>query len=143
MYYVLTYIVSYILPITYYVVRYGFIKTEERSSIVLPILFISLLGVLRIAMDIPEWVKTWEPSFKKGLVRNVPKILLFVFFMTFGLSLKYIIYKQIDSWFYSYFETVLVVFGGLFAGSFLDAMHLMYKEKYLISKGYVLGVVNR
>ena len=41
-----------------------------------------------------------------------------------------------------YFETVLVLFGGIAVGSVIEAFHLKYKELDLIAKGY-LGVVNK
>jgi hypothetical protein len=142
-YYVAAVQTSYVLPITYFMVRYGLTYTEEKVKVVFPIIIISVLLILKISADIPKWVSNWEPSFKKGIIKAIPKMFLFIFFMTLGYTLKYLVEQQITIWYFVYFETIIILFGGLFIGSLFEAMHLKYKELYLISKGYVLGVVNK
>ena len=141
MYYAISYAVSYIFPFTYFLIKLG--VTEQVTKIVMPVLFIGFLGISKLALDIPGWISTWEPSLKKGLFKAIPKLLLFVVLITLGLTLKYMIESAIDVAFFTYFETVIVLFGGMALGSIFEAYHLMYKELYLISKGYVLGVVNK
>jgi hypothetical protein len=141
MYYALAYLCGYIFPFAYFLIRSGL--TQEVTRIVFPTVLIGALGVIKLASDIPDWVATWRPSFLKGLVKGIPKFLLFIFFITLGLLVKYVAERQIDLAFYTYFETVLVLFGGLSLGAIFDAFHLKYKELYLISKGYVLGVINK
>ena len=143
LFYALAYLFSYIGPFLYFAIKYGLVYKEERTRVFFPLILITTLGIVKIASDIPQWVATWEPSFLKGMVKAIPKLLLFIFFVTFGLTIKYVAEKSLDIAFFTYFETVFVLFGGLAVGSILDAFHLKYKELYLISKGYVLGVVNR
>jgi len=144
-FYTLSYIVGYILPILYFVIRYGIFETTVASStsIITAVLITGMIAVLKLAMDIPRWVATWKPSFWKGLIKAIPKLLIFILLMTLGLSLKYIIHRAIDVAFYSYFEAVIVIFGGQSVGSILAAFHLKYKELYLMGEGYVLGVINK
>lgn len=132
---------SYIFPFVYFAIRFGF--TKQVTQIILPVVIVAVFAVVKLARDLPKWVSTWEPSIKKGLVKAIPVFLLFIFLITFGLILKYIIEKQIDANFVIYFETVFVFFGSMCVGAIFEAYHLMYKELYLISRGYVLGVVNR
>jgi hypothetical protein len=143
LFYALAYLCGYVAPFLYFFIKYGLFQKEERMKILFPIVLIVVLGIVRVAIDIPQWVSTWEPSFLKGIVKAIPKLLLFIFFVTFGLSIKYIAEKSLEIAFYTYFETVFVIFGGLCIGAIFEAYHLKYKELYLISKGYVLGVVNR
>ena len=143
MYYILAIIVGYILPLAYFAIKQGVVKEVTKTSIVMPVLLIGFVGVMKIAGDIPHWVATWEPSLKKGLVKAIPKVLLFIMLITLGLTLKYMLEHAIQVAFAAYFETVLVLFGGLTAGAVLEAFHLKYRELYLISKGYVLGTINK
>lgn len=140
MFYLLFYLFSYILPFTYFVIKMG--VTKESTTVVMPVVFIGFIGILKLGMDIPSWVATWEPSLKKGLIKAIPKLLLFIVLMTLGLTLKYMLIKTIDVAFFTYFETVIVLFGGMAIGAIFGAYHLKYKEKYLMSKGYVLGTIN-
>jgi len=137
------YITGYVFPIVYFVIRLGIIKTETSTNIVVPVLVTSVIAILKLAMDIPRWVATWKPSFMKGLIKAIPKLLIFIFLMTLGFALQYAVKRAIDIAFTSYFETVLVVFGGQALGSIFGAFYLKYKELYLISIGYVLGTVNK
>ena len=140
-YYWLAFLTGYIFPFMYFFIKLG--VTKQTTKIVIPTLIVGVLAILKLASDIPRWVSTWEPSFKKGLVKAIPKILLFIMLITLGLTLKYILKRQIDLAFTAYFETVFVLFGSMSVGSVFEAFHLKYKELYLISKGYVLGVVNK
>ncbi len=141
MYYLLFFLISYVFPFTYFFIKLGI--TKQSTTIVLPVVIIGVLGVMKLAGDIPDWISTWQPSFKKGLVKAIPKLLLFITLITLGLTLRHILIHKIEVAFTSYFETVLVLFGGMAIGSIFEAYHLKYKELYLISKGYVLGVVNK
>lgn len=140
-YYWLAFLTSYIFPFVYFLIKLGI--TQQSTKVVMPGVVILILAVTKIGVDIPKWVSTWQPSFLKGLVQALPKILLFIVLITLGLVLKYVLERQIEVAFASYFETVLVLFGGMSIGSIFEAFHLKYKELYLISKGYVLGVVNK
>lgn len=141
MYYWLSFTLSYIFPLVYFFIKLG--VTQQSTKLVMPVVVLSIIATFKLASDIPKWVSTWQPSFKKGIVKSVPKILLFIILITLGLTLKYILEKQIEVAFTSYFETVFVLFGGMTVGSIFEAFHLKYKELYLIEKGYVLGVVNK
>ena len=141
LYYWLAIGTSYGFPIGYYAVKLGFTKTS--SSIVLPIVLMGFLGVIRIGMDVPIWVRSWRPSFLKGMIKGIPVILLFIMMITFGLALKYMLDHQVSLSFAPYFETVLVLFGSSSVGSVINAMHLKYKELDLMAKGYVLGTINK
>lgn len=142
-YYIISYAIGYVFPILYFLIKYGVFRTEQKTHFVIPLLIAFLFGIIRLTMDISEWVKTWEPSFKKGLFKAIPKLLIFIFLVTFGVALKYVVEQRIQMAFYSYFETVFVLFGGQAVGAIFGAFHLKYKELYLMSKGYVLGVVNK
>jgi hypothetical protein len=142
-YYVVAIFMGYVMPLSYFIIRYGFFYTEEKVKVVFPIVLIIVLLVIRLSVDLPRWVSTWEPSLKKGLVKTIPKLLLLIFFMTLGFTLKYLVEKQIIAWYVTYFETIFILFGGQVVGSIFEAYHLKHKETYLISKGYVLGVVNK
>lgn len=133
--------VSYVFPFTYFFVKLGF--TKSSTSIVLPTLFIGILGIIKLASSIPKWVSTWKPSYMKGLVQAIPKVLLFFVLITLGLTLQVILERQIYLGFTAYYETVIVLFGGVAAGSLIEAVHLKYQELDMIDKGYVLGVVNK
>jgi len=132
---------GYVFPFVYFLIKLGI--TQSTTKIVLPVLIVLIFAVLKLSADLPKWVSTWEPSLWKGIIKVTPKLLLFVVLITLGLVLKYVIERQIQLAFVTYFETVLVLFGGMSVGAIFEAYHLMYKELYLISKGYVLGVVNR
>lgn len=140
-YYILSYLIGYIFPIVYFIIKLG--VTKEKTTVVLPVLIAGLFAIIKITMDVPRWVATWEPSFTKGMVKALPKLLIFIFLITFGVALMYVVKERIDLAFKGYFETVFVLFGGQSVGSIFAAFHLKYKELYLMSKGYVLGVVNK
>jgi hypothetical protein len=143
MYYWIAFAIGYALPFVYFAVKLGFTTESVSSKIVMPVLIVGTLGVLKLSSDLPRWVSTWEPSFQKGLMKAIPKLTLFTILITLGLSLKYVIENSIEVGFASYFETVIVLFGSMSVASIFEAFHLKYKELYLISKGYVLGVVNK
>jgi hypothetical protein len=142
-YYWLGFFTGYVLPFIYFAIKLGFTEASVSNKIVMPVLVVGTLGIIKLASDMPRWVSTWEPSFMKGLAGAVPKILLFIVLITLGLTLKYVIENSIDVAFTAYFETVIVLFGSMSVASIFEAFHLKYKELYLISKGYVLGVVNK
>ena len=117
--------------------------TKRRVSIVWLVVILLFIAVIKLGTAIPEWTATWKPSFKKGLLRAIPKIVLFIGLVTLGLTTIYMLKKQIDFVFTSYFEAVFVIFGAQCVGAVVDAFHLKYKELHLIEQGYVLGVVNK
>lgn len=141
LYYWIAFILSYIFPFVYFLVKLGITKTS--TTVVLPTLFLGIIAIVKLAIDIPKWVETWQPSFKKGLIKALPKLCLFIILITLGLTLRYMINNAIQIAFSVYFETVLVLFGGIAVGSVFEAYHLKYKELDLIDKGYVLGVVRK
>lgn len=141
LYYWLSWLVSYIFPFLYFLIKLGITKTA--TTVVMPVVILGIFAVLKLCSAIPEWVSTWQPSIWKGIVKAIPTYLLFICLITFGLVFKYMLEKQIQVAFGAYFEVILVLFGGLSVGSILYAVHLKYKEEALIAKGYVLGVVNR
>lgn len=141
LFYWLAFGVSYVFPFLYFLIKLGI--TQQKTTIVIPVIIIGLMGILRLSSDIPKWVGSWKPSFGKGLIKAIPKILLFIILITLGLALKTILAREIELKFAMYFETVLVLFGGIAVGSVIEAFHLKYKELDLIAKGYVLGVVNK
>lgn len=141
LFYWLAFGVSYVFPFLYFLIKLGI--TQQKTTIVIPVIIIGFMGIIRLSSDIPRWVGTWRPSFGKGLIKAIPKILLFIILITLGLTLKIIIEREIELKFAMYFETVLVLFGGIAVGSVIEAFHLKYKELDLIAKGYVLGVVNK
>ena len=143
MYYWISFAVGYVLPFVYFAIKLGFTEASISNKIVMPTIIVGTLGIIKLASDMPRWVSTWEPSLMKGLAKATPKILLFIVLITLGLTLKYVIENSIDVAFTSYFETVIVLFGSMSVASIFEAFHLKYKELYLISKGYVLGVVNK
>ena len=141
LFYWLSFIVSYVFPFLYFLIKLGI--TQQKTTIVIPVIIIGFMGIIRLSSDIPRWVGSWKPSFGKGLIKAIPKIRLFIILITLGLTLKTIITREIEIKFAMYFETVLVLFGGIAVGSVIEAFHLKYKELDLIAKGYVLGVVNK
>lgn len=143
MYYWISFAVGYVLPFVYFAIKLGFTEASISNKIVMPTIIVGTLGIVKLASDMPRWVSTWEPSLMKGLAKATPKILLFVVLISLGLTLKYVIENSIDVAFTAYFETVIVLFGSMSVASIFEAFHLKYKELYLISKGYVLGVVNK
>lgn len=142
-YYWIGFLIGYVLPFAYFAIKLGFTQDSVSSKLVIPTIIVGTLGIIKLASDIPQWVSAWEPSLFKGLVKASPKILLFIVLITLGLTLKYVIENAIDVAFTAYFETVIVLFGSMAIASVFDAFHLKYKELYLLSKGYVLGVVNK
>lgn len=141
MYYWIAFALSYVFPFVYFLVKLGL--TKKATTVVLPTLFLGIVLIAKLAVDIPKWVDTWKPSFKKGLVKALPKLCVFIILITLGLTLRYMIINAVQIAFHIYFETVLVLFGGMAVGSIFEAYHLKYKELDLISKGYVLGVVRK
>lgn len=141
MYYWLDFIFSYVAPFTYFFIKLG--VTKQVTKIIMPLVLIGLFALIRLAADVPKWVSTWSPSFKKGLVKAIPKLLLFIALITLGLTFKYMIDRFIHQAFNTYFETVTVMFGGMAIGSIFGAFHMKYKELDMIDKGFVLGVVNK
>jgi hypothetical protein len=73
----------------------------------------------------------------------IPKLLLFIILIFVGIVLKWLIERQLEASFFTYFETVIVLFGGQAIGAIIEAFHLKYYQLDLIAKGYVLGVVNK
>jgi hypothetical protein len=139
-YYWLSLVSSYGFPIAYFGVKLGF--TKESTSIVMPLIMMIGLVAIRIGMDIPIWIRSWRPSFMKGMLRAIPILILFIVLITLGLTLKYMLDNQVTLSFVPYFETVLVVFGSMSVGSIINALHLKNKELDMIAKGYVLGTIN-
>lgn len=137
----LSFLVSYAVPIIYFATKYGL--TKQKVAILLPILVLALFGVIKLGISFKSFVDTWRPSIFKGLLLATPKILLFIILITFGVVLQDLLKKQINVSLYLYFETVITMLGSNCVGSILEAFHLKYKELDLISKGYVLGVVNK
>lgn len=137
----LSFIVGYIFPCAYFFVKLGI--TKRATTIVLPVVFLGFIAVLKLCSAIPEWISTWRPSIMKGLIKAIPVCLIFMCLITFGLVFKYILEHEIKVAFKAYFEGVLIIFGSLTISSIIGAFHLKYKEKDLMEKGYVLGVVNR
>lgn len=140
-YYWTSFLVGYVFPFVYFTVKVGITKTS--TSIVLPTVLTLVFLVVKLTTDIKEWTSTWKPSFKKGMVQAIPKLLLFILLISLGLTLQVILKRQVEIMMSSYFEAVLVIFGAQALSEIIRAMHLKYKEMDLIEKGYVLGVVNR
>ena len=140
-YFWMYYLIGFIFPLVYFLCKLGI--TKEITSIVLPVLFIAVIAILKLCSAIPAWISTWRPSVTKGILHSIPMYLLFVLLITIGLTLKYIITKQIEVAFALYFEVVLVLFGSLCVASIPHALHIKYKELDLIEKGYILGTVRK
>lgn len=136
------FIVGYVLPLLYYIVKLGVTKTKTSTTLVMPVLLILVVGVIKLSSVIPEWVKTWKPSFIKGIIASIPIYLITIILITCGLVIKTIMEKQITIAFNYYFEFILVFFGALCISSVLKALHLKYRQLDLIDKGYVLGTIN-
>lgn len=133
--------VGYIFPFVYFFITAG--VTKQASRWVLPTLIAGIFLFTKLTTDVQKWTKTWQPSFWKGLLIASPKILLFMILISMGLVLKWLVERQIETSFYVYFETVIVLFGGQSIGAIIGAFHLKYQQLDLIDKGYVLGVVNK
>lgn len=139
--YWLSFAVGYVFPFVYFFITAG-IK-QQASKWVIPTLIAGIILVVKLATDIPKWTESWRPTFWKGLLLGLPKIILFMILLSLGGVLQWVLKKQIEVAMYTYFETVLVLFGGQAVGAIIYAFHLKYKQLDLIEKGYVLGVVNR
>jgi hypothetical protein len=139
--YWLSLVVGYVFPFVYFFITAG--VTQQTTKWVLPTLIAGLFLVARLTADIPKWTQTWKPSVWKGLLLATPKLLLFVILISVGIVLKWLIESQLEASFYTYFETVIVLFGGQSVGAIIGAFHLKYYQQDLIANGYVLGVVNR
>lgn len=133
--------VGYGFPLTYFFVVST--VTQSSSRLTLPILVSGIFLVIKLTGDIIKWTKTWQPSFWKGLLVALPKLILFSILISIGLLLQWLVETQIDTSFAGYFETVIVLFGGQAVGSVIEAFHLKYYQLDLMDKGYVLGVVNK
>jgi len=133
--------VGYIFPFVYFFITAG--VTKQASKFVMPTLIAGIFLFAKLSADVKEWTKSWQPSFWKGFLIASPKILLFAILISVGLVLKWLVERQIEASFYTYFETVIVLFGGQAVGGIIGAFHLKYYQLDLISKGYVLGVVNK
>lgn len=141
LYYWLGFSCSYLFPFLYFFIKLGI--TRQATRIVMPTILIGIFALLKLSSDIPRWVSSWRPSFLKGIVKAIPTFLLFIVLVTLGLTLRTAIQTQMQIAFFTYFETVLVLFGGACVGKVFNALHLKYLELDLIAKGYVLGVVNK
>lgn len=133
--------VGYVFPFVYFFVTAG--VTKQSSKLVMPTLVAGIFLFAKLTGDIREWTKSWRPSFWKGMLVALPKLLLFLILVSVGLVLKWLVEHQIQTSFYVYFETVFVLFGGQALGAIINAFHLKYYQLDLIEKGYVLGVVNK
>lgn len=137
----LSFAVGYIFPFVYFLCKLGI--TKKSTSLVIPTLFLGIVGILKLCSVVPQWVATWKPSFQKGIIKAIPIYLLTILMITLGLTLKVVLEKQIEVAFSLYFEFIIVFFGSLCVASVFDALHLKYKELDMIEKGYVLGTVNK
>lgn len=141
MYYWISFIVGYVFPFVYFLIRSG--VTKQSTKIVMPTLIAGIFLVMRLTRDIPEWTRDWQPSFWKGLLIGLPKIILFLILMAIGGVLSWVLKQQIETAMYTYFEVISVMFGAQSVAAVINAFHLKYKQLDLIEKGYVLGVVNK
>ena len=139
--YWMSFVVGYVFPFVYFFITAGIQK--QATKWVMPTLIAGIFLVIRLTKDIPEWTKTWKPSFAKGLLSGLPKILLFFILLSIGGVLRWGLLNQIEVAMYTYFETVIVLFGGQSVGVLIGAFHLKYKQLDMMHKGYVLGVVNK
>ena len=137
----LSFAVGYIFPFVYFLCKLGI--TKKSTSIVIPVVFLGIVGVLKLCSAIPQWVATWKPSFAKGIIKGIPIYLITIIMITLGLTLKVLLEKQIKVAFSNYFEFIIVFFGSLCLASIFEAYHLKFKELDMIEKGFVLGVVNK
>lgn len=140
LFYWLSFTIGYVFPFVYFLITAGY--TKQSSKWVLPTLIAGIFLVIKLSNDIPKWTDTWRPSFWKGMLQAVPKLLLFMILMTVGVLLEWVVKANIETAFYLYFETVIVLFGGQALGAIVGAFHLKYRQLDMIAKGYVLGVVN-
>jgi hypothetical protein len=132
---------GYIFPFLYFFISAG--VTRQATKWVMPTLIAGIFLVVKVSVDLKAWTSTWRPSFRKGLLLATPKLLLFVILISVGVVLKWLIEREIETSFYTYFETVIILFGGQSLGAIVGAFHLKYYQLDLIDKGYVLGVVNK
>jgi len=137
----LSFLIGYIFPFVYFLCKLGI--TKQSTSVVVPVLFLGIVGVIKLCLAIPGWVATWKPSVAKGIIKSIPIYLITILLITLGLVLKVILTKQIEIGFQNYFEFVIVFFGALCIASIFSALHEKYRELDLIDKGYVLGTVNK
>lgn len=140
-YYWLSFLISYIVPIVYYLIKLGITKT--KTTLVIPTVILIILALIKLVVTIPSYVQTWQPSLKKGIVLMLPKVFIFLALITLGVAMQYVFTRQFDVTFTVYFECIIVVFGANLIGSIFGAFHQKYKELDLIDHGYVLGVVNK
>lgn len=140
LFYWLSFTIGYVFPFVYFLITAGY--TKQSSKWVLPTFIAGIFLVIKLSSDIPNWTKTWRPSFWKGMLQSLPKLLLFIILMTIGIVLEWAMKAHIEMAFYLYFESVIVLFGGQALGSIVGAFHLKYMQLDMIAKGYVLGVVN-
>lgn len=141
LFYWLSFAIGYIFPFVYFFITAG--VTKQSTKWVLPTIVAGIFLVIKLSSDIPKWTATWQPSFWKGMLSALPKLLLFMILMSVGVLLEWAMKTQLEAAFYMYFETIIVFFGGQAIGAFFGAFHLKYMQLDLIAKGYVLGVVNK
>ena len=134
-------VIGYVFPFVYFFVKMGVQK--QATKLVMPTLIAGILLVIRLARDLPQWTAKWRPSFAKGLLLALPKIILFIILLSIGALLEWIITEQIEASFYTYFETIIVLFGGQAVGAVAGAFHLKYQQIDMMQEGYVLGVINK
>jgi len=137
----LSFLIGYVFPFVYFLCKLG--MTKKSTSVVIPVLFLAIVGVIKLCLAIPGWVATWKPSVTKGIIKSIPIYLITILLITIGLVLKVVLEKQIKVGFQNYFEFILVFFGSLCIASVFSALHEKYRELDLIDKGYVLGTVNK
>lgn len=141
LFYWLSVAVSYIFPLIYFIVRFT-VGVKNTKVIPMPILITLAILVIKISLDIPNWVKDWRPSFLKGFIKGLPVIFMTAIFVSLGLVLEGVI-KELDAFTDAYWEVIGVLFGGMSTGTIFTAFHLKYKEQDLLAQGYTLGVINK
>lgn len=137
----LSFFIGYMFPFIYFLCKLGI--TKQSTSVVIPVLFLGIVGIIKLCFAIPDWISAWKPSVTKGIIKSIPIYLITILLITLGLVLKITLEKQIKIGFQNYFEFVLVFFGALCVASIFSALHEKYRELDMIDKGYVLGVVNK
>lgn len=138
LFYWLSVAVSYIFPLIYFIVRFT-VEVTTTKMIPLPILITLAILMIKISLDIPNWVKDWRPSFLKGFIKGLPVIFMTAIFVSLGLVLDEVTTEFMKA----YWEVIGVLFGGMSTGTIFTAFHLKYKEQDLLAQGYTLGVINK
>jgi hypothetical protein len=140
LFYWLSVAVSYIFPLIYFIVRFT-VGVKTTTVIPMPIIITLAILVIKISLDIPNWIKDWRPSFLKGFIKGLPVIFMTAIFVSLGLVLEGAI-TELRAFTNAYWEVIGVLFGGMSTGTIFTAFHLKYKEQHLLSQGYTLGVIN-